>query len=107
MKKLVVAAVVFAGMISMAMADGGEIFAAKCKKCHGDNGEGSEKALEKLCKGYKLEELRIDRIKDKTDDEVRKIIAEGKEKMPAYAEKLTAEEIDEVLAFCRKLAAGE
>jgi cytochrome c6 len=103
MKKISVMAVVFVSLASFAMADGAAIFDAKCKKCHGEKGEGSEKALEKLCKGYKLEELRIDLIKDKTDEEVRKIIAEGKEKMPAYAEKLTADEINEVVAFCRTL----
>lgn len=104
MKKLVLMAVAFAGMVSFAMADGEAIYMAKCKKCHGEQGEGSEKATQKLCKGYAVEDLRIDLIKDKSDDEVRKIITEGKEKMPAYAEKLTAEEIDEVMAYCRKLA---
>ena len=89
--------------VAMAQVDGAEIYMAKCKKCHGENGLGEPKALEKLCKGLELEKLSLAPIAEKSDADVRKLTVEGKEKMPAYAEKLTPEEIDAVVAYCRKL----
>ncbi|MBU4460791.1 MAG: cytochrome c [Verrucomicrobia bacterium] len=96
---LLVAAATWAG----AASDGAAIYKAKCAKCHGEKGEGSAKATEKLCKGVTLEQLKLDPIAAKSDDEVRKFVVDGKDKMPAYKEKLTAEEIDAVVAFCRQL----
>ena len=89
--------------LSLAQVDGSALYMEKCKKCHGEKGEGNPKATEKLCKGVDPEKLKLDPISGKTDEEVKKIILEGKEKMPAYAEKLTPEEVDAVLAFCRTL----
>mgnify|MGYP000858924322 CR=1 FL=1 len=107
MKKVAVMLAVLASAMTCALAqvDGEAIYMEKCKKCHGEKGEGNPKALEKLCKGVELEKLKLDPIAEKSDEEVRKITAEGiaDTKMPGYAEKLTAEEIDAVVAYCRKL----
>lgn len=105
MKKTAVMLAVLAASVSFAVAapDGATIYMEKCKKCHGEKGEGNPKATEKLCKGVDPEKLKLDPIATKTDAEVRKITAEGKDKMPAYQEKLTAEEIDAVVAYCRTL----
>lgn len=81
-----------------------DIYMKMCKKCHGENGEGSAKATEKLCKGYTVEQLSFAAIKGKTDEEVLAILADGLGKMPGYRDRLTDEELDEVLAYCRKLA---
>lgn len=89
--------------MSLAQVDGATIYMEKCKKCHGEKGEGNPKATEKLCKGVDPEKLKLDPIATKSDEEVKKLIVEGKEKMPAYAEKLTPEEIDAVTAYCRVL----
>ena len=105
MKKTSVLLAVFAASVSCALAapDGATIYGEKCKKCHGEKGEGNPKAIEKLCKGVELEKLKLDPIAEKSDEEVRKLVVEGKEKMPAYQDKLTAEEIDAVVAYCRVL----
>jgi len=87
----------------LAQPNGEEIYMEKCKKCHGEAGEGNPKALEKLCKGLEIEKLKLDPIAEQSDEDVKKMIVEGKDKMPGYAEKLTAEEIDAVVAYCRKL----
>ena len=94
----------FAGAALWAVAapDGAAVYTEKCAKCHGDKGEGNLKATEKLCK-VPIEKLKLDPIAAKGDADVRKVTAEGKDKMPAYKEKLTAEEIDAVAAYCRKL----
>ena len=103
MTKLNAMLAVFAGVVSLAVADGETIYMEKCKKCHGEKGEGNPKAIEKLCKGVELEKLKLDPIAEKSDADVKKMIVEGKDKMPAYAEKLTEAEIDEVVAYCRQL----
>jgi len=104
-KKTSVMVAVFVAAVSCALAapDGSAIYMEKCKKCHGEKGEGNPKATEKLCKGVEPEKLKLDPIADKSDEEVKKLIVEGKDKMPKYAEKLTPEEIDAVVAFCRTL----
>ena len=105
MKTALITMALFAATAACALAqpNGEEIYMEKCKKCHGETGEGNPKALEKLCKGLEIDKLKLGPMAEKSDEEVRKMIVEGKEKMPAYAEKLTAEEIDAVLAYCRKL----
>ena len=106
-KKTSVMVAVFAATVSWAIAapDGAAIYMEKCKKCHGEAGEGNPKATEKLCKGVDPEKLKLAPIAEKSDEEVKKITMEGKDKMPGYAEKLTAEEIDAVVAYCRTLVA--
>ena len=86
-----------------AAPDGAAIYAEKCQKCHGEKGEGNPKALEKLCKGLTIYQLKLAPIAKKSDADVLKLTAEGKDKMPAYKEKLTKEELDAVVAYCRKL----
>ena len=105
MKKTTLMLAVFAAAVSCSIAapDGATIYAEKCKKCHGEKGEGNPKATEKLCKGVDPEKLKLDPIAEKSDADVKKLIVEGKDKMPGYAEKLTDAEIDEVVAYCRKL----
>lgn len=105
MKVVITAVAIFAATVACALAqpNGEEIYMEKCKKCHGETGEGNPKALEKLCKGLEIDQLKLASIAEKSDEEVKKITMEGKDKMPAYAEKLTAEEIDAVVAYCRKL----
>lgn len=105
MKKFPVMLAVLAASLSCALAapDGAQIYMEKCKKCHGEKGEGNPKALEKLCKGLDIEKLKLDGMATKSDEEAKKITVEGKEKMPAYADKLSPEEIDAVMAYCRQL----
>ena len=87
----------------LAAEDGAGIYLQKCKKCHGDDGTGNAR----MAKGLKLPDpakLSLAATSEMTDDEIRKIITEGKGKMPEYASKLTPAEIGAVLAYCRTLA---
>jgi cytochrome c6 len=83
-----------------------EIWTSKCKSCHGADGKAQTK------------EGRKDKIPDMTtpkwqaemsDAEVRKIISDGSEKkgskMKAFKDKLSAEEIDSLVTYCRQLKA--
>jgi len=79
------------------------IYDDKCAKCHGDTGKGDgpkAKTLKKKPRDYtdgaKMAEL--------TDEDLKKGITEGKKPMPSYEGKLTAQEIDDLVAYIRTFA---
>ena len=76
-----------------------------CTKCHGADGKGQTKAGKKL----QLKDYSDAAVQEKMkDDEMAKTIAEGvfekgKEKMKAYKDELSADEIKDLVAYIRKL----
>ncbi len=78
-----------------------------CAKCHGADGKGQTKVGKKLkLKDYTSAEVQA----AMTDAEMTKAIAEGvfeggKEKMKAYKEELSADEIAELVTLVRKFKA--
>jgi mono/diheme cytochrome c family protein len=90
-----------AGVTADDKVDGAKIYKRKCTSCHGKQGEGNPR----VAKGLKIDpaKLSLAPMATKSDEESRKIIVEGTGKMKPYAKKLSAEEIDAVLAYCRKL----
>jgi cytochrome c6 len=79
-----------------------------CTKCHGDDGKGQTKAGRKL----NLKDYTDAAVQAKmTDEEIIKAITDGvtdekgKERMKAYKDELSAEEIKELLAYVRKFKA--
>lgn len=90
----VVLAVVFGLMLvaDLARAAGAATFAAKCKMCHGADGKGN------TVMGVKSFDL------TKSDADLTKAISEGvKPKMPAFGEKLSDIEVDELIKYLRSL----
>lgn len=77
---------------------GQAIYARECASCHGENGEGGI--------GTALGNQAM--LSLTTDNFLRYAIVRGREgtEMPAFGEKLTAEEIDGVTAFLRSRASG-
>ncbi len=76
-----------------------------CTKCHGEDGKGQTKAGKKLqVKDYTDAKVQA----AMTDEEIIKAITDGvfdkagKEKMKAYKDELSAEEIKALLAYTRK-----
>jgi cytochrome c6 len=76
-----------------------------CTKCHGDDGKGQTKAGKKL----KLKDYTDPAAQaEMKDDDMIKAIADGifdaagKEKMKAYKDELSADEIKELVAYIRK-----
>ena len=82
--------------------NGERVYRSKCKSCHGAKGEGIDAKLA-VKKKLDPDKLPLAPMADKSDDDVRKIIIDGVEKMPGFGEKLKPEQIDDVLAFCRSL----
>lgn len=76
-----------------------------CTKCHGDDGKGQTKAGKKL----QLKDYSDPAVQAKMkDDEMAKTITEGvfdkgKEKMKAYKDELSADEIKDLVAYVRKM----
>ena len=79
---------------------GAAVFAGKCVMCHGADGAG------KTMMGAKLgiRDLRSPEVQKLADADLVKIVASGKEKMPAYNGKLNGQQITDVVGYVRELA---
>lgn len=100
MKKTMAALAMFALVLAVAMpavaADGAAIFKTKCAMCHGADGSKENPAMgTKSLAGPEIQKL--------SDAQLTEAITKGKGKMPAYAGKLSDEEIKAVVAFVHTL----
>lgn len=75
-----------------AVISAAEIYKANCAECHGEKGEGTDKGIS-LVKGHALHHTVEEHIKQVTDGE--------SDKMPAFRDKLTPDEIKAVVAYVR------
>jgi cytochrome c6 len=103
MRKLGIAVLTIAliALTTSAFADSGaDLYKAKCAMCHGPDGSGSTPMGKKL----NVQDLRSPDVTKQTDAELSATISKGKNKMPAYADKLTAAQIHEVVEYVRDLA---
>ena len=80
--------------------DSADVYKAKCAVCHASDGSGNSVMGKKL--GAK--DLRSDQVQNKSDVELNDLITNGFGKtMPAYKDKLTADQIKGLVAFIREL----
>lgn len=89
---------------TLARADeSADVWRAKCKGCHGDDGKAKTKIGEK----EKIADFTTaDWQKGRADGEIKRVIREGSEKnskMKAFGEKLTDQEIDGLVKYIRTL----
>ncbi len=77
------------------------VFDKTCKVCHGPTGQGNP-AIAKALK-VTLPDLGSHDIQIKSDDEIRKTITEGKNKMKPV-KTISGNEITDVIAYVRTLA---
>ncbi len=100
MKKTMVVLAMFALVVSIAMpafaADGAATFKAKCAMCHGADGT-------KENPGMGVKSLAGADVQKQSDADLVAAVSKGKGKMPAYAGKLSDDEIKGVVAFVRTL----
>lgn len=75
-------------------ADGAATYKAKCAMCHGADGSKSNATMRALNSAD---------VQKQTDAQLTEITSKGKGKMPAYAGKLSDDEIKAVVAFMRTL----
>ena len=77
------------------------IYDKDCKECHGQKGEGGPVKLEDGTK-LKVPTLREGHALRHNDTEFMKQITKGGDGMPAFADKLKPEEINDLIKFIRR-----
>jgi cytochrome c6 len=81
-----------------AHAQGADLYKAKCAMCHGPDGTGS--AMGKKMGAHDFTSADVQKM---SDGDLTDTISKGKNKMPAYADKLKPEEIKGLVAYIRTL----
>ncbi|HZP17866.1 MAG TPA: c-type cytochrome [Terriglobales bacterium] len=90
----------FAGVAAAQDAAAGKtIFTSKCALCHGADG----KAQTPMGKTLKIADFHSPDVQNKSDAELKGIITNGKNKMPAFKGKLTDAQAGDVVAYIREL----
>jgi len=84
-------------------ADGAAIYKSKCAICHGADGKGKTATGKSL----HVRDLGSPEVQKMTNEEMQKVIVDGKEKMPGFKSSLDQESLDAVIAFVRKFGGGD
>ncbi len=84
-------------------AAGKAIFTPKCGICHGADASGNTS----IGKNLKIKDLHSPEVQNVSDADLKAIIINGKNKMPAFKAKLTDVQIDQVLAYIREIGKGK
>ena len=96
---------VLAGLIavctipSRAQSAGETLFKTKCAACHGPDGKGEVPMGKKLG----ARNLSSPEVQGQSDAQLVDVMTKGKNKMPAYAGKLTPEQMADLAAYIREL----
>jgi cytochrome c6 len=92
---------ILASFLSPAFAQesAADTYAAKCKMCHGADGTGNTPAG----KIAKIVSFKDPSIVKASDDELIAVVKNGKNKMPAFAGKLSDDQINSLVAYIRTL----
>jgi mono/diheme cytochrome c family protein len=92
--------ILFVGLPARGQETGESLFKAKCAMCHGPDGAGKTTMGQTL----KIPDLHSPEVQKLSDAELTQIVTKGKNKMPAYEEKLSKEQITQLVGFIRDLA---
>lgn len=80
-------------------------FMKHCAVCHGAEGDGGRVEVEG--KKLRVPSLKEGHALEHTDKQLVEQITEGDDEMPAFKDKLSAEEIDDLVRFVRKKFQGK
>jgi mono/diheme cytochrome c family protein len=80
-------------------------FQKNCQVCHGEKGQGGTVTIER--RKLKVPSLRDGHALEHTDDKFVNQITEGDEEMPAFKDKLSPNEINDLVRFIRKDLQGK
>lgn len=94
------AAVVHLAPAARAQDAGAALYKAKCAACHGADGKGETA----MGKANKLRDLGSPEVQKQSDEDLTGLIANGKNKMPAYGKSLKPEQVKDLVTFMRSLA---
>ena len=79
--------------------DAATTFKAKCAMCHGADASGNTA----MGKKFNIPDLRAPETQKKSKAELATVIAKGKNKMPAFEGKVSADEVGELATYVRQL----
>jgi mono/diheme cytochrome c family protein len=78
--------------------DTADLFKSKCQMCHGADGKGTPTGTKMGAHDWHSAD-----VQKMTDAQIEDTISKGKNKMPAYAGKLTADQIKGLAAYVKAL----
>jgi cytochrome c6 len=84
---------------ALAQSGGEDTFKAKCQMCHGPDGLGNTP----VGKIAKIVSFKDPTVVDAKDADLIAVVKTGKNKMPAFAGKLSDDQIETVVAYIRTL----
>jgi len=79
-------------------SDGKKIYNARCSICHGVDGRGNTPQGRKV----KAKDLRTPDVQNQSNDLLMETVMDGFGKMPGFEKKLSADQIQQVLAYIRE-----
>jgi mono/diheme cytochrome c family protein len=79
--------------------DAAALYKTKCASCHGADGKASA-----VGKKMGAKDLQDPELKKATEAQWIEITTKGKNKMPAYDKKLTADQIKQLVAYMKELS---
>jgi len=91
----------------LSLAQGGDakagkaVFTKSCTTCHGADGNSPKEAVAKMLKA-EIPKLGSPEVQAKKDDEIKKVITQGYEKMKPIKE-LTDKDVQNLVAFVRTI----
>jgi len=80
-------------------------YAANCEACHGPTGEGGLVKVDN--KQIKVPSLKAEHAVKHTDEQITKMITNGEEAMPSFKDKMSAQEIQDMVRYVRKEIQGK
>jgi mono/diheme cytochrome c family protein len=83
-----------------AQNDAAGLYKSKCAACHGPDASGNTS----VGKTMKIRDLRSPDVQKQTDAELTDIISAGKSPMPGYKDKLTPDQIKQLVTYIRTIA---
>jgi cytochrome c6 len=105
---LVALAAIFVCLVALAppasvraQNDAAKAYKTNCVLCHAADGSGSSASG----KALKAKDLRSPEVQGKSDAELAEFIVQGKGKMPAFGKKLKPDDIKQLVAYIREMAA--
>jgi cytochrome c6 len=76
-----------------------DLYKTTCQKCHGADGMGTTPAGKK----FEARDFHSADVQKESDADLIKVITEGRKKMPSYKDKLSADQIKDLVAYVRQL----
>lgn len=102
MKRVFVGIILIVGLVFLTGSAGAEdsaaLYKTKCLSCHAADGTGTP-----IGKKMGARDFRDPEVAKQTDQQLHDAINKGKNKMPKYEGKLTADQIKQLVAYVREL----